>query len=895
MLKPAWGQTNISGVLILLGEFATGFFSSLMGVIGSAKLLQALARDNLLPGFHIFGQGTKGHDEPTYAIIITHIVAQLTMFFDINQIASFITMTYLMTFLVTDLACFFLTISSAPNFRPSFHYFNWWTAGFGALISGVSMFFVDGLYASGCVGILIVIFLIIHYTSPPKSWGDVSQSLIYHQVRKYLLRLKQEHVKFWRPQILLFVNNPRHQYELIQFCNSLKKGALFVLGHVIVSNDFGDAVPEARRQQTAWTKFIDCSKIKAFVNIAISPDVEWGTRNIVLSAGLGGMRPNIVVLGGYNLKEFRKDQPLIDLPFAQGLESRSDRNSDTPPHQKHRPRELETKTTQGLLPTDSCKSEGAVSIKSYVTILEDLLLRLQINVAIAKGFKDLKFPQLDGEKAKKYIDLWPIQMSAEISAEGEQQSHNVLTTNFDTYTLILQLGCILNTVPAWKKSYALRVAVFVEYESDVEEERGRVKTLLDNLRIQAEILVFWLASGDVKSYEVVVNGNVSSPGEDAEKLVDKVLKEEEWWQDIQKLRGNGSLSAIEELAEVQGLLNTTPTWPNTSFQDGRRDSPVKRFQGIKRIIRKSKRRRSYSGFGAMGLKLGMRTHRLDDDVVNRHASHASASEDSSSNDEDSDSTESDLYQNMISGKASPASENDIDDFEEEPDSGVIHNNQPTKLTRRRSHGDSMKAPSANKPSNSKQDTLKVTNIKEDPGSLTQPGSKPHVGETVRKLARPLPSRAPSSAKFSSRPVPKTKIATEDGPGPSIMFSDASPAQDSPRHPSIYFHSAPSLPATPAATVAAAAAAADGYPFPQSIPLSFNDLPCRAQHLILNELMQQHSADTAVLFTTLPSPVEGTCTREDDCVRYLSDLEVLCADLPPVLLVHSNSMTVTMNL
>ena len=253
-----------------------------MGVIGSAKLLQALARDHLLPGLSIFGQGSVNNDEPTYAIVVTHIVAQLTMLCNINQIASFVTMTYLMTFLVVNLACFLLKISSAPNFRPSFHYFNWETAAFGTLISGVSMFFVDGLYATGCVGILIVIFLIIHYTSPPKSWGDVSQSLIYHQVRKYLLRLRQEHVKFWRPQILLFVNDPRHQYKLIQFCNSLKKGALFILGHVIVTSDFGNAVPEARRQQSAWTKYIDFSKVKAFVNIAISPAVEWGARDIVL-------------------------------------------------------------------------------------------------------------------------------------------------------------------------------------------------------------------------------------------------------------------------------------------------------------------------------------------------------------------------------------------------------------------------------------------------------------------------------------------------------------------------------------------------------------------------------------------------------------------------------------
>ena len=64
-----------------------------MGVIGSAKLLQALARDNLVPGFAVFGQGTKGNDEPTYAIIITYVVAQLTILSDINRIASVVTMT----------------------------------------------------------------------------------------------------------------------------------------------------------------------------------------------------------------------------------------------------------------------------------------------------------------------------------------------------------------------------------------------------------------------------------------------------------------------------------------------------------------------------------------------------------------------------------------------------------------------------------------------------------------------------------------------------------------------------------------------------------------------------------------------------------------------------------
>lgn len=90
-------ETNISGLVILAGELASSLFSTLMGVIGSAKLLQALARDNLLPGFSIFGQGSKKHDEPTYAIILTYVVAQVTMLCNLNQIASFVTMTYLVS------------------------------------------------------------------------------------------------------------------------------------------------------------------------------------------------------------------------------------------------------------------------------------------------------------------------------------------------------------------------------------------------------------------------------------------------------------------------------------------------------------------------------------------------------------------------------------------------------------------------------------------------------------------------------------------------------------------------------------------------------------------------------------------------------------------------------
>lgn len=157
-------------------------------------------------------------------------------------------------------------------------------------------------------------------------------------------------------------------------------------------------------------------------------------RNLALSAGLGGMRPNIAVIGFYNMDDLNKSKvtTLSSPKDTAGTQTPSDG------HDQAAPKDGLLDDNNGLklaaqLPTDSCQTESTTSIVSYVTVLEDLLLRLQINVAVARGFNGLELPNPKGHNKKKYIDLWPIQMSAEIAADGPMKA-NLLTTNFDTCT-----------------------------------------------------------------------------------------------------------------------------------------------------------------------------------------------------------------------------------------------------------------------------------------------------------------------------------------------------------------------------------------------------------------------------------------------------------------------------
>ncbi|XP_036165697.1 solute carrier family 12 member 9 isoform X3 [Myotis myotis] len=286
-------------------------------------------------------------------------------------------------------------------------------------------------------------------------------------VRKYLLRLdvRKDHVKFWRPQLLLLVGNPRGALPLLRLANQLKKGGLYVLGHVTLGDL--DCLPSdpVQPQYGAWLSLVDRAQVKAFVDLTLSPSVRQGAQHLLRISGLGGMKPNTLVLGFYD-DAVPQDHFLTDPAFSEPANGTQEGGSPA----------LST-----LFPPPRAPgSPRALSPQDYVATVVDAL-KMNKNVVLARACGALPPERLSrgsgSTSQQHHVDVWPLNLLRPRGGPGYVDVCGLF---------LLQMATILGMVPAWH-SARLRIFLCLGPQEAPGAAEERLRALLSQLRIRAEV------------------------------------------------------------------------------------------------------------------------------------------------------------------------------------------------------------------------------------------------------------------------------------------------------------------------------------------------------------------------------------------------------------------------
>jgi len=287
------------GDAIIMGVWGATLSSAVGSILGAPRVLQALARDRVIPKvFRILGQGSGPNDEPRIGTAFTFALAAGTiMLADLNIVAPILTMFFLTTYGVLNITAGLEGFLGNPSFRPKFRV-HWLFSLAGAIGCTIVMFLINALATGAAITIVVIIYFWLEHQEIRSAWGDVRTGIWLNLTRTGLLRLRQKTVdpKNWRPHLLVLSGAPTKRWHLIELASALSHNrALLTVSSVLT----GDTLSSTRieNMSTSIYEYLDKHGVQALVRIVTADDPFEGARQLVSTYGLGTLVPNSVVLG----------------------------------------------------------------------------------------------------------------------------------------------------------------------------------------------------------------------------------------------------------------------------------------------------------------------------------------------------------------------------------------------------------------------------------------------------------------------------------------------------------------------------------------------------------------------------------------------------------------------
>jgi amino acid transporter len=286
------------GDAILVGVWGATLSSAVGSILGAPRVLQALARDGILPrSLSWLGTGSGEDDNPRAGTLATMGLALVAVWFgNLNVIAPILTMFFLTTYGVLNVSAGIEKLLKSPSFRPSFSV-HWSVSLLGAVGCAGVMFLINPAATIVAGALVLSIFLWLQRRGMEAAWGDVRMGIWLALIQAGLSRLQRPvDPRNWRPHLLVLTGAPTRRWHLVELASAFTHNrGILTIATVLGS---GSVSMERRRGlETGIHDFLRKRGIQALVRVVSAPDPFSGSEQLVEAYGLGNLVPNTVLLG----------------------------------------------------------------------------------------------------------------------------------------------------------------------------------------------------------------------------------------------------------------------------------------------------------------------------------------------------------------------------------------------------------------------------------------------------------------------------------------------------------------------------------------------------------------------------------------------------------------------
>ncbi|SNR86970.1 amino acid permease [Desulfurobacterium atlanticum] len=320
--------------LVYVGIWMATLSSALTFIIGAPRTLQALAVDGIVPQIFAATLGSK-KNEPRAGILITYAIAQGSLLLgSLNVVAAVITMFFLITYAVTNLAAALYSLLNPPTYRPSFK-IPWFISFYGVAGSYIVMFLINSLATVVATAILVLLYLFLRKKHLQQAWGDIKTGILISIAKFCLLKLteKKQDPKDWRPNVLVFCGAPDERPYLTEFAKFLSfNDGIITLANIITTTSDEKITLLKEKEIEKLFSHIKKHKLDFFPKVIVERNLENTFSRIAQYYGFGRVEANTVLFGWgksrknqiklikdiKNLLKFKKDVLILNYNNLKG-------------------------------------------------------------------------------------------------------------------------------------------------------------------------------------------------------------------------------------------------------------------------------------------------------------------------------------------------------------------------------------------------------------------------------------------------------------------------------------------------------------------------------------------------------------------------------------------------